>query len=185
MNTENPFEILSTKTVYENPWMRVREDAVIRPDGSQGIFGIMESDDSVVILALNQYDEVYLIRSFSYPAAGWFWTLPGGGGNGEDAAVAAKRELEEETGIVASDMVFLGKTRIAGGIITERTSFFLARDLVQYDRPDADDKHLIELGKFVSFDDIDAMLLEGEIDDCQTVTGVYFAKRWLNGLKDN
>jgi 8-oxo-dGTP pyrophosphatase MutT (NUDIX family) len=62
--------------------------------------------------------------------------------------VASKRELAEETGIVASDWTFLGKTRMAGGLTTERTAFLLARDLSYKDRVDADDKDLIEKGKF-------------------------------------
>ena len=97
MNNSNPWQTISSTTVYENPWMRIREDAVIRPDGNDGIYGVMETKDSVVIVALNEQHEVYLIRSFSYPSLEWGWGLPGGGGNDEEAEVASKRELAEET----------------------------------------------------------------------------------------
>lgn len=179
MNTDNPFQVTATKTVYENPWMRVREDAIIRPDGSHGIYGVMESKDSVVIIAMNDDDEIYLIRSFSYPAAAWAWGLPGGGGDGEDPEAASKRELAEETGIVANSWTFLSKIRISSGLTTEKTAFLLARDLSFSDRADADDKHLVEKGKFVSLKEIDDMIQKGEIDDCQTVTGLYLAQRFL------
>lgn len=179
MNSKNPYQVVSTKIMYENPWMRVREDAVIRPDGTNGIYGIMESDDSVVIVALNNHAEVYLVKSYSYPAAAWSWTLPGGGGNKEHPMKAAKRELAEETGIVASEWVSLGKTRIAGGIITERTTFILARDVSLERRPAADDSYVVGEGKFVAIDRIGAMIDRGEIDDCQSITGIYLAQRWL------
>jgi 8-oxo-dGTP pyrophosphatase MutT (NUDIX family) len=180
MSANGPFETLSTKTVYENPWMRVREDVVIRPDGSSGMYGIMESGDSVVIATLNERDEMYLIKLFSYAASAWSWSLPGGGDEGEHSETAAKRELAEETGMVASDWVLLGKTRIAGGLITERTSFYLARDLLFSSQVEADDKDLIDGGKFVTLDAVDDMIQKGEIDDCQTITGVYLVRRWLN-----
>jgi 8-oxo-dGTP pyrophosphatase MutT (NUDIX family) len=159
--------------------MRVREDAIVRPDGSHGIYGVMESKDSVVVITMNEHDEVYLVRSFSYPAAAWAWGLPGGGGDGEDSETASKRELAEETGIVANAWTFLGKIRVSSGLITERTAFLLARDLTFKDRLDSDDKALVEKGKFVPFEEIDQMFQRDEIDDCQTVTGLYLAKCWL------
>jgi len=180
MNDKNPWTTISTKTMYENPWMRVREDEVIRPDGSGGIYGVMESKDSVVIVALNESNEVYLIRSFNYPVSTWSWGLPGGGGDGEEAEVASKRELAEETGIIANKWTLLGKTRVSSGLMTERMAVLLARDLSFGDRLDADDKELISDGKFVSFEEIDKMIAVGEIDDAQTVTGLYLVMRWLN-----
>jgi 8-oxo-dGTP pyrophosphatase MutT (NUDIX family) len=179
MNSHNPWKTLSSKTVYQNPWMRVREDAVIRPDGSNGIYGVMESKDSVVIAALNSEGKIYLIRSFNYPVSTWSWGLPGGGGDDEDAEVASKRELVEETGIVANKWTFLGRTRVSSGLMTERMAVYLAQDLTFGDKVHADDNGLIEQGKFLSFDEIDEMIANNEIDDAQTVTGLYLAQRWL------
>lgn len=179
MHHKNPWQTLNSKVVYQNPWMRVREDAVIRPDGTDGIYGVMESKDSVVIVALNDQDEVYLIHSFSYPVSSWSWGLPGGGGDDEEPEVAAKRELAEETGITAKEWTFLGKTRVSSGLMTERMAVLLARGLSFGDRIESDDKDLIIQGKFVTFDEIDKMLSKNEIDDAQTVTGLYLARRWL------
>lgn len=176
----NPWKTLSSKTVYQNPWMRVREDAVVRPDGSNGIYGVMESKDSVVIVALNESNSVYLIRSFNYPVSTWSWGLPGGGGNDEEPEVASKRELAEETGITASTWTLLGKTRVSSGLMTERMAVLLAQDLSFGDRLKADDTELITEGAFFSFDEIDTMIEKNEIDDAQTVTGLYLALRWLD-----
>jgi 8-oxo-dGTP pyrophosphatase MutT (NUDIX family) len=160
--------------------MRVREDAVIRPDGTNGIYGVMESKDSVVIVALSKDNEVYLIRSFNYPVSTWSWGLPGGGGDDEHPEVASKRELAEETGITASTWTFLGKTRVSSGLMTEKMTVFLAEDFSFGERPEADDKDLISEGKFVSFEEIDQMIMRGEIDDAQTITGLYLALRWMD-----
>lgn len=165
--------------MYQNPWMRIREDAVVRPDGSNGIYGVMESKDSVVIVAMNENNEVYLIRSFKYPVLAWSWGLPGGGGDNEEPEIASKRELVEETGIIAKKWTSLGSTRVSSGLMTERMSVLLAQDLSFSDRPIADDTELIEEGKFISFDEIDEMIEKNEIDDAQTVTGLYLALRWL------
>jgi len=179
MNDQNPWQTLSSKVVYQNPWMRVREDAVVRPDGTDGIYGVMESKDSVIVVALNDQDEVYLIHSFSYPVSSWSWGLPGGGGDNEEPEVAARRELVEETGITAKEWTSLGKMRVSSGLMSEQMAVLLARELSFGDRIESDDKDLITQGKFVSFDEIDDMLYKNEIDDSQTVTGLYLAQRWL------
>lgn len=158
----------------------MHEDAIIRPDGNEGIYGFMESKNSVTVVAMNDKNEVYLIRSFKYPVSEWSWGLPGGGGEGEDALVASKRELEEETGITAKEWHILGETRVSSGLMTERMAVLLARDLTFGSTIDADDKDLISGGKFLSFDEIDIMIDNREIDDAQTVTGLYLALRFLN-----
>ena len=179
MKNDNPWKTLSSKTVYQNPWIRIREDAIVRPDGSNGIYGVMESKDSVVIVAMNENNEVYLIRSFKYPVLSWSWGLPGGGGEDEEPEVASKRELAEETGIIANKWISLGSTRVSSGLMTERMTVLLARDLSFGDRPIADDTELIAEGKFVSFNEVDKMIERSEIDDAQTVTGLYLTLRWL------
>lgn len=179
MNNDNPWKTLSSKIVYQNPWIKVREDAVLRPDGSEGIYGLMESKDSVMVVVLNEKNEVFLIRTFSYPVSSWSWELPGGGGEGEEAEIASKRELAEETGITADKWTFLGKTRVCNGLMTERMTVFLAQDLSFGDKTDSDDKDVISHGKFVSFKEIDAMIESGEIDDGQSMTGLFLAQRFL------
>lgn len=179
MRSDNPWKVLSSKVVYENPWMKVREDAVIRPDGADGIYGVMESRDSVVIAAVNNSHEVYLVYSFKYPIGQWSWGLPGGGGDDELPEVASKRELAEETGITANKWTSLGSVQVSSGLTTERMTVLLAQELTFGEPIEADDTETIEGGKFVSFDEVDEMLARGEIDDAQTVTGLYLALRYL------
>lgn len=180
---QNPWKILSSKTVYQNPWIRVREDRVITPEGKEGIYGVIESKDSVIVGAVNDKDQIYLIYSFSYPAQSWQWELPGGGGDGEDMLTASKRELAEETGIVAEEWIELPKTRVSDGLMTERTATLLARKLVFKPKPSSEDSGVIAKGQFFSFDQVRQMVEDGEIDEGQSITALYLIDQWLRNNK--
>jgi hypothetical protein len=166
MRSDNPWKIISSKTVYQNPWILVREDEVMRPNGEPGIYGVVESSDSVMICAMNNRQELYLIRSFSYPAQAWRWELPGGGNDGDDATTAAQRELREETGITAETWTQLGDIRVCDGLTLS-------------DVPEADDNDLISDRRFASLDEIYQMVQSGEIDEGQSLTALYLVERYL------
>ncbi len=176
---DNPLRSISSKIVYQNPWIKVREDLIVRSDGSEGIYGVMESKDSVMVVVLNDKDDVYMIQTFSYPVLEWSWELPGGGGEGELAEAASKRELAEETGIVAESWTYLGRTRVCNGLMTERMSVYLARDLSIGEKLESDDADVISKGRFISLGQIDTMIENGDIDDGQTITALYQLRRWL------
>lgn len=176
---KNPFKTLSSKIVYQNPWIRVREDAIIRPDGSEGIYGVIESHDSVMVGAVNEENEVYIIHSYSYPAQKWHWELPAGSSDGEDILLASKRELAEETGIVAANWQQLGVTRVADGLMTEKMATLVATDLTFGDKLVSDDEGLIDDGKFASLEEIHQLINSGEMDEGQTITSLYFIEGWI------
>ena len=177
MDQEKPLRPISSKIVYQNPWITVREDVTKDLGGHEGIYGVMESNNSVMVVATNEDNEIYLIRKFDYPSQAWNWELPGGGGDKQDIIVAAKRELFEETGIDAKDLVVLGKTRACNGLMTEQISTVLARNLVFKERPaQTDDIDSITGGKFFTVNQIHELIKRGEIDDNQTITGIYLAE---------
>lgn len=181
----NPFKTLSTKIVYQNPWIRVREDQVVRPDGSEGIYGVVESKDSVVVGAVNERGEIHLIHSFSYPAQSWQWELPGGGSDGEEIVEASKRELAEETGIVAREWSDLGSLRVCDGLMTERMHVLLATALEHGEKPHSDDQGVIADGRFFTFDEVHAMVEDGRIDEGQSIAALYLIERRLHKDNDN
>jgi len=164
--------------VYENPWVRMREDSVITPTGKDGIYGVLESKDSVMVVVLNEKEEVLLIRTFAYPAQSWNWELPGGGGEGEDAAIASARELEEEAGIRARSWENLGTTRVCNGLMTERMTVYLTYDLSFDGKKEIADEQVAEQ-RFFSLDEIYKMVAAGDVNDGQSLTGLFLLERWL------
>jgi 8-oxo-dGTP pyrophosphatase MutT (NUDIX family) len=177
MQKPSPFKTLSSRIAYQNPWMRIREDTVIRPDGSEGIYGVMESKDSVVVIVVNDKGEIGFNYIFRYPSQAWKWELPGGGGDGQDVIEASKRELMEEAGIEAADWHVLGSTRVCNGFMTERQANVLAQGLSYHKATDTEEG----IAKFVFFslEKINEMIAVGEIDDGQSIAALYQYKLWL------
>lgn len=111
---------VSSKIVYQNPWITVREDQTRDLAGNLGVYSYMESRDSCMIVAVDDKERIYLVRGFRYPSQSFGWELPGGGGDGEDLLTASQRELEEETGIIAQSWNKLGEAYVCNGLMTER-----------------------------------------------------------------
>jgi 8-oxo-dGTP pyrophosphatase MutT (NUDIX family) len=104
-----PFLVVGSKIKYSNPWIRVREDKVIRPDGEKGIFGVMSTKGSVHVLPIEDSGLVYLIREYRYAIDRYSLEVPAGGiEEGESVEEAAYRELKEETGLRAKRLINLG-----------------------------------------------------------------------------
>lgn len=124
-----PWTTLASKIVYQNPWMTVREDAVTRPDGQPGIFGVMTAGDGAFILPVDDDQYVYLVKDFQYGVGSYEISTVAGGIHGEDTEPAARRELLEETGIAASEFVSLGFVYPYTSIGDSMQHLFLARGL--------------------------------------------------------
>ncbi len=185
---EDPLKTLSSRIAYKNPWITIREDAIKRPDGSEGIYGVMESRDSVMVVVRNDKNEIYLINAFSYPSRSWNWELPGGGGDNEHHVEASKRELQEETGITATDWQLLGKTRVCNGFMTEKMYSLLAQSLTFGEKALSDDTEMVREGRFFSQTTIRKMVASGEINDGQSLAALYLFDTWQrnnNGTKEN
>lgn len=138
----NPWRMLRTKIVYENPWIRVREDQVIRPDGKPGIYGVVEIRPSVGIVVLNERNEIALVGQWRYTLNKYSWEIPTGVSNPqEDVLATAKRELREETGLIAEEWTPLGTIDNCNGVTTDVATLFLARSLKQgSDDPDPEEQ---------------------------------------------
>jgi hypothetical protein len=96
---DNPWTTLSSKPVYENPWILVEEHQVINPAGGKGIYGKVHFKNKAIgIVALDDQKNTWLVGQFRYPLNEWSWEIPEGGGPiGADVLLSAKRELKEET----------------------------------------------------------------------------------------
>ena len=138
-DNSNPWKCVSSRPVYENPWFRVREDQVIRPDGSPGVYGVVELPEYAGVVAVDDNGRVALVRQWRYLYGETTLEVPAGNAAPEDTspADAARRELLEETGIVANSWISMGQIRYSA--VTNVGHLFLARDLNHHDRPASKD----------------------------------------------
>ena len=122
--------VQGSQVLYENPWIRVREDQVIQPDGEAGTFGVVELGPAVAVLPVHDDGTVSLVRVFRYTIdAECIETVAGGIGEGEAAEEAARRELQEEVGLAADELIDLGETHQMTEIVVSPVRLFVARGL--------------------------------------------------------
>jgi ADP-ribose pyrophosphatase len=166
---------LSSREVYRNHWMRVREDEILRSNGVQGIYGVVEKDDAAIILPIDQ-GRIWLVEQFRYTIQERAMELPQGGWEREidEPEALARGELKEETGLVAAEMIHLGDLWIAYGFLRQKQHVYLASGLTQSaNAPDAEEHDLVV--RSVVVDEFEEMMLTGAIRDSCTLAawGLY------------
>jgi len=122
-----------SREVYENDWILVREDAVTRPDGNPGIYGVVHFKNRAIgIVPVDDEGRIHLVGQYRYPLNRYSWEIPEGGcPNDEKPLAAAQRELLEETGLVAKEWRLLGTAHLSNSITDEEAFCFLATGLTQ------------------------------------------------------
>jgi ADP-ribose pyrophosphatase len=124
---------LSSREVYRNKWMTLREDRIRREDGSEGIYGVVTKPPFATIVPLDK-GRFYFVEQYRYPVQGRFWEFPQGTWEERPEAtpeMIAAGELKEETGLTAGRMTHLGDLWMAYGFMNQAMHVFLAEDLVQ------------------------------------------------------
>ena len=179
MSVRNPWTSLSSRLIYENPWIRVREDQVISPSGTHGIYGVIETRLATGVVAVTEQLEIYLVGQYRYPVHEYSWEIPEGGANeGESGVEAAQRELREETGLVAQRWEPLGgEIHLSNCFSAERGELFLARSLSQGESA-PDETEQLQIRK-VPLRQAVHMVESGEIKDSLSIIGILRASRLL------
>lgn len=167
-----PLRRRSRRVAYENPWLTVWHDEVTRPDGSEGIYGVVHvANLAVGVLALDDQDRTVLVGQHRYTLGEVSWEIPEGGvPAGESALDGARRELREETGLAATTWVELGRLTLSNSLTDERAVLFLATGLTQGD-PAPEPTESLGV-RWVPFSEVLGMTLDGRIHDVLTVVAV-------------
>ena len=169
----NPIERVSSREVYRNAWMVVREDDIRRPDGSGGIYGVIDKPTYALVVATDG-ERFRLVEQFRYPIGLRRWEFPQGtapgtlDGGEPPPAVLAADELREETGLRAESMVVLGQLDVAPGMSSQRGWVFLATGLTEGEHErehEEQDMH----SEWFTGEQIERMIVDGTITDAQTM----------------
>jgi len=179
MNEANPWKILAEKLVYDNKWIRLTEYDVLNPKGGKGIYGkIHFKNIAIGIVVLDEALNTYLVGQYRFALDEYSWEIPEGGGPlGELPLDAAKRELLEETGLVAQEWTQLLKLHLSNSVSDEYSVIFLARHLEQH-APMPDDTEQLVIKK-LPFEEAWQMVEDGRITDVMSVAAIQKVNRML------
>lgn len=132
--TQNPWKILSSEEKYDNKWINVTEHQVLNPAGGPGIYGVVSFKHLAIgVIALDEDMNTYLVGQYRFPLEAYSWEIPEGGGSFDDEPLdTAKRELLEETGLVAHSWKPLLQMHLSNSVSDEVALVFLARNLEQH-----------------------------------------------------
>lgn len=166
-------ERVNSRVVYQNPWMVVREDEIRRPDGSPGIFGVVEKPDFALVMPRRR-DGFWLVEQFRYPVGRRAWEFPQGswgrGGSGDQAALA-RQELAEEAGLRAASLTHLGHLFEAYGFSTQGFDVYLAEGLAEGE-PNREASEQDMIHRAFTDQEIAGMIRSGQIVDAPSLAAL-------------
>jgi 8-oxo-dGTP pyrophosphatase MutT (NUDIX family) len=167
-----PWTRRTRRVAYANPWITIWHDEVVRPDGEPGIYGVVHfANLAVGVLALDDAGRVALVGQHRYALDRYSWEIPEGGvPTGESALDGARRELREETGVEAEHWIELCRSHLSNSVSDEEAVLFLATGLA-HGTATPDGTESLDV-RWVPFDEVLAMTLDGRITDAMSVVGI-------------
>ncbi|GAA0991612.1 NUDIX hydrolase [Acrocarpospora macrocephala] len=165
--TDAMIRTISSRVVYANPWMTVREDEIERPDGSPGLYGYVDKPDFVLVIPMER-DGFHLVQEFRYPIGRRSWSFPQGAAVARDREEEARIELAEETGLTAVSLEPIGRLDNAHGTTNQGFHVYLATGLTPGPaRREASEQDMIQT--WVPRAELERMIDDGRVGDSCTV----------------
>lgn len=176
---QNPWKILSARDVYDNSWIKVTEFGVINPSGGKGIYGKVHFKNLAIgIIALDQNLDTWLVGQYRFPAEKYSWEIPEGGcPMNMQPLEGAKKELAEETGLVAHAWEKILEMDLSNSVTDEHAIVFLAYDLEQH-KSSPEETEQLEVRK-LPFEEAYNMVEDGTITDSISVAAILKVKLML------
>jgi 8-oxo-dGTP pyrophosphatase MutT (NUDIX family) len=174
---------LSSREVYRNHWMRLREDEILRSNGKKGIYGVVDKNDAAIIIPIDN-GKVWLVEQFRYTIQERALELPQGGWEMEveHPEELARGELKEEMGLDAAQMTYLGTLWIAYGFTRQKQHVFLATGLTDTEKdPDPEEHDLVI--RSMPVEEFEQLMLNGTVRDNCTVSAWGLYLLWKNNPK--
>lgn len=171
-DASSPWSRISRELAYENAWIQVFHDEVLRPNGKQGVYGVVHPRTSAVgVVALDERDRMLLVGQYRYTLERYSWEIPEGGVPiGESMLEGAKRELVEETGFRAERWSELLRFSLTNSTSDETGALYLAKDLTAGEAHPEETEELAV--RWVAFGEALAQVLTGELFDSMTQMGI-------------
>ena len=171
--TMNPWKTLSSSQIYTNPWFSVREDRVIAPDGRSDIYHVVSAGRVAVgIVPLWEDGSITLVGQYRYPVQEYSWEIPEGGGDvGSEPVESAKRELREETGLLADTWQYLGRVHTSNCFVDEVCHLFVATHLRQ-GPADPSPEEILQVQR-LPFQEAVTMVRDGSITDAISIAAIF------------
>ncbi|WP_369974199.1 NUDIX domain-containing protein [Mycobacterium sp. 3519A] len=166
----NQIQRVGSREVYRNNWLTLREDDIRRPDGSPGIYSVVDKPTCALVIPRDG-DRFHLVEQFRYPLGRRRWEFPQGAAPGQvelEPSELANRELSEETGLRAASMELLGTLDVAPGMSSQRCAVFLATGITEGEH-DREHEEQDMRNEWFTRGQLERMMRDGEITDSQSV----------------
>jgi 8-oxo-dGTP pyrophosphatase MutT (NUDIX family) len=176
--TKIPIQSLTSRIAWESPWYRIRQDDILLPDGTKGVYNVVEMNASAFVVPVLEDGRIVLIRNYRHTLKQWVWEIPAGSiREDQNPEEAAQAELLEEAGGIAKELIFMQKASTMNGIGEQYAYFFLAKG-VQLQSQAQEKTEFINV-YLMPADEVYRLVFAGEMNDAVSMTALLLAKSRL------